>query len=291
MISAFGIAIYIFFLCKLAFGILGWYSSDGKDALYRKDLDRAWDRLHDETIYDILNTFLNRLVNRIQALRQRKYSVEILLLLVFSINLITLLVAIELQFYYPLEDIASIEPPSLAAGHLVINYDDYDYKLGDALRLVLGSVSRFGFLLFFTLCLDLISVLVTWSLLKRAARSKYLLTIFLHLFIDIIFVLLALIMGLVVVIVIVPFGIMMLLPDVNIFISIFIISTVLPSILYFFIGFIMITAFLIPDRLKHIIQRTIYLITTDKKPVLSQLGNIAGGISGLLAGLLKVITI
>ena len=55
-----------FLLTKGVFSLLGWYSKDGTDPLYRRGLDAVWDRLHELSWLQLVQQSLIRILRKVQ---------------------------------------------------------------------------------------------------------------------------------------------------------------------------------------------------------------------------------
>jgi len=68
-------------------------------------------------------------------------------------------------------------------------------------------------------------------------------------------------------------------------------SSVLPTLLYLSISVFIVAIKFIPNSFKSVVMNIIFLVTTDNKPVLSQLGTAFGVLVGALGAILTIITI
>ena len=78
-------SIFGFLLLKIIFSIFGWFSKDGKDSLYRNQLDKLFDKLHETSIYEIVRSTVIRYLIRLKETFPNKYTALIYFILFRSV--------------------------------------------------------------------------------------------------------------------------------------------------------------------------------------------------------------
>ena len=281
------------FHCKTFFGLLGWYSTIGSDAVYRKRLDGLWVRLQDESFFDVAHRTLVHLVNRVRLTFSSRLRAAFLLIIVaFGINLGSLPLAAEA--------LGAGSDEGFEYGRIFLRWFDTAAGRNGTLTAVLGVVA----LAILGAAFDLLSAFVTWWLLKRAALAQRLGTIFLHLVADFALAALAMTWSLVIVlsaaayllgdfwyiaakVISEPNSVFQIdearemIPWLG-FSAVMGMSACFPTAIHLSLGVATTAAYFTPNRVQRVVHRIVFLVTTDSKPVLSQLGNVAGAIAGLL---------
>lgn len=287
MTEALGLAVFVFIAFKTFFGVLGWYSRDGKDELYRKNLDKVWDRLYAGSLFDLGHFFLQRLVTRIrQTIGTKWYGIRIVAFCSFFWNG-------QIVFLAPILMPQNLQPPLDA---LSLS-DTAAFPVEGLLAVVCISIAGIPS--------DVISSMVTWKRLKSAAKSISTRSLVKHVVVDAYLALFlaamtiplaGIVMGIFLGEVPPYFGIGNInagpvLDRYTMFtLRLIAFSALLPTLLYALFGASVLALRLIPDFVTRIIRKSVYLITTDDSPVLSQLGNIFGGVAALLAALVKLLS-
>lgn len=262
-----GVTVGSFTVVKSFFALLGWYSRDHKDLLYRKKLDRLWEKLDSSTPYQFSHNFFELLVKRIEnTVLKRKWR---LLLFFFTLNLILFWVVA-----FPVDN-------SNLSGKYI---GTHAFNPSEP-TLYLGS-SAFALV---SMGLDYLSLLVTIWLLKQAKSSKSISGIMRHIVTDILIALFASF-----IIVLMASIIDGSVPGADeqkllVFGLILGATSTLPSVAYLLILVVLLVLRSIPKGLRKIIQQIIFRLTTDKSPVMSQLGNIFGALVGIFGGILTVL--
>jgi len=295
---ALALAAFIFLGIKSLFGLLGWYSRDGSDVLYRQHLDAWFDKLEEMTLFELAHGYFARWVSKVRDLvHSFKRPWLVIIGVFFCINLISYLLWSIAYFYFSYEaSEASI--------------DDY-MNIG-----LMGGLLIPGGIFF-----DIISISVTWWLVKRAIASLTIFKIISHTFLDIALGILAMCWVLILFLVytglfttelywnLVNFlailgtaegrtvlfeGFFDLLselwsePWLKYFAIIMGASSVLPTLTYLVFLIPLVLFKLTPRWIHRIGSKTIYLVTTDQKPVLTQLGNVFGSLGAIFTALLAV---
>lgn len=285
MVESLGIAVFVFLAIKTFFGALGWYSRDGKDELYRENLDKVWDRLNAGTLFDLGHFFLQRLVSRIrQTVGAEGFSMWKLVLMAVTGNLV-LFCSISLTAY--LVELISgegIDAIPMSTVKITIFYAMVSTLFG-----VLG---------------DIVSVFVTWRRLKSAAKSVSPGKTFWHIFIDsslaMLIICLSVVAGMLAMNYFFQISASNILELAGEELEFFnrlgngllltTLTATLPTLFYVATGSALLALKLTPDIVSRFVKKSVYLLTTDDKPVLSQLGNIFGGTAALLASLIKLLS-
>lgn len=299
MLTVLSASAFAFACTKLFFGLLGWYSQIEQDQLYRKHLDEIWDNLYSQTSAQIVHGLLSKLVMEGNRLWKGFHHPLIgFLFISASANLLSYVIgasAFELGI----------------AGELV------------TLRALLGLPARtqlsFGhswaiaMLLSAMLVLfDCLSLFVTWKLLKRAVQSESLFVTAMHLIADFVVTYLAVVWSFAsyfLVLAMIRVDVFSL-TEIGIGLSRALISPLafilgprgfgapafvllaslgftaaLPTILYSLIGATLLAMHAAPRWIRTVLLRVIFLVSTDRTPVLAQLGSFFGGLAALFAGL------
>ena len=303
-------AIAAFTLAKLAFSFLGWYSQAGEDKIYRKHLDSLFDRLHELTLFELAHGLLVRLVRRVRETFGSGWkAIGVFLLVCLVLNAISLVVC----------DFILV----VIAGAPEV-FTDPEYYWGD--NNLTPFMILFGAILIGLILCDLVSSVTTWLLLIHVIKVNSIGRIAIHFVVDILVVSVAfffswlLFMGsnphmiiavaghmewenrgfppLSFVSEAMPYIIRMISESLSfasyenselryLFIGLILtLTSALPTVCYLFITSALLMAYLLPHR---ILIKAIYLVTTDSKPVLSQLGNAVGGLAAVLAVVLAVL--
>jgi hypothetical protein len=66
-------------------------------------------------------------------------------------------------------------------------------------------------------------------------------------------------------------------------------SAALPTLIYFCIGITLCAMYFSPQSIQRIVSKTIFLVTTDDKPVFGQLGKVFGTLAAVIAALVAFI--
>ena len=274
LIIVLGVSLGIFTIIKSFFGILGWYTKDFQDVMYRNRLDNLWTLLNKKSLYNIAHNFLKVLVQRIEkTIIPNKLGVIIIF---FSLN-------------YSLFWFASIGVDNsdfIGKNMGIHNSNKFMDSEAQAAAIFIGFVG---------LILDYLSLLITMWLIKNAANSHTIKGISLHIFLDIIIATMSALVFVSVALVIdgnyLPFQDYFKEQKLLIFSMTLGITSTIPSTVYFIIAIILILIWVIPKKVQMIISNIIYRLTTDDKPVLTQLGNILGGLAGIVGGSIALLTV
>jgi hypothetical protein len=70
----------------------------------------------------------------------------------------------------------------------------------------------------------------------------------------------------------------------------FFIGASLPTAIYLFLGLLVLSIRMSPIVLQRAGKRVVYIVTTDSKPVFSQLGTLLGVVAGLLTAVSELLT-
>lgn len=267
----------------MLFAFLGWYSRDGEDPLLRRHLDAVWDRLHELPPWELLVRAIRRLVRKLGALQQS------------------------------------------AAAHLIVWLGSWWWAAlglawsGWAARAFFGNPERFEFVSFwhprahidwwwFTLVASysLVSWWVTLRLLRATAERPTKLRALAHLVLDLSVAIQGMAWSMVAVGLVVGlegWGLSaQALRMVAVFLylpfmpgafqaAVSLVGTsapaVAPSIAYGVLLLILIAAHYAPRPIRSGALRVVYLVSTDKRPILAQLGTFFGTIGALLTLLLR----
>lgn len=279
----------VFAVFKLLFGFLGWFSRDVKDKLYQDRLETVWLQLQEYSLADIVHIGLDRLVNRVrETFSSKRNALVWFVLFSLVINFFSCLIAWTIMGVY--------------------------LDAGRTFKVILDVVKMFIFLLPLKLCFitiattllgsifDLISILITWYFIKSAARVRSIIRTLRHLAIDSFIAVMASLWAFVCLMLWnilsegIDFSDLLNIPKASfliivnkmaggIFIIVTGISAAFPTIAYIFIGLVSLAAHFTPKPVHRFISRIIYLVTTDKKPVLSQLGTVFGALVGLMSAI------
>jgi hypothetical protein len=327
-----GWAIFGFFLLKSIFAILGWYSRDNSDAIYRRKLDVVWDELNRGSFFDFFQRLQQRLVIRVsetfwsprrKLLRFVGWSL--------AINVVVLLGAAE-----AFEILVAERPEHVFVRELQLR-PNREYSFGKGiLASFFPAWAPFGrvepivtnlALLPTGVTFGLLSLLISWKLLQRASDSRRTATVLWHLAINVCVVIMAMLFVNAVHALTYVGVLRWLAPgdydtggvsavefflfNSSTFMKIlwslirgdlpfeltlfevrgvcFAMSLVLPTLVYLIICGFLLSARLIPERVQRIANHVIFLVSTDKQPVLSQLGTVTGAIAALLGGVVAAL--
>jgi hypothetical protein len=303
-------AVGFFTLIKIFFGILGWYSRTGSDDIYRNSLDNLWERLHKESLFEVVHGILSQLVSRIDAILKHRYLAFFLFIFIsFTINCIAIALSFAILFF-------KVNP--------------IQYLFPFLLGLFTETFRNYLIIAFMGALFDVISVFITIWLIRLASVSLSLLKATCHFIIDIILAFLSFYFTVYAALITVQ---LLVAPNIE-FVSIlqqamitmrmalyyysevwsFLInginlsqlsnsqaislmlliiglSSVLPTLLYLSISVFIVAIKFIPNSFKSVVMNIIFLVTTDNKPVLSQLGTAFGVLVGALGAILTIIKI
>ena len=285
----FAVAVLAFVVCKFFFGLLGWYSRNGSDDLYRQRLDTIWDRLHTDTLFDLAHRSLRRLVIRTrETLKTRRRALLRLAAMFFIINAISIVVALDVAILYLQR---KIDHP----GSGILNAFNAETPLSGVICLTIAALGV-GF--------DLVSALISWFFLKKAAATNRLSSTIFHISADAVVAIVAMIWSSFTLISTVALMSGATLLETLDFLLItaghlssfmddgwFAISIVMaasaaiPTLVHLSVSLVVLAAYATPRSLQLILRRSIFLVTTDEKPILGQLGTVAGAIAASLAAL------
>ncbi len=296
----------VFVITKVVFSILGWYSTLDGDKLYRRHLDKIWTNIQSMTIFELTHKSIVRAKERVRLyFKNWRKAIWFFTKLFFIMNII--------MFFLGIVFVIHLNP-------------DTSWELAFYLTL-LDPLRIIGIVIFalVSTSIDVVSIFIAWLLLSKLSEQSTVFALVFHFFIDLVvsivmsvvslflstFVLAIFLGGLDpdftafeggkqaigafqsftvegFIVTFDKFGIE-LIKALGGFFFFFSASSCFPILIYFFLLILLIILRIIPMRLKGIIEKTIFLITTDDKPVLKQLGNIIGGIAALLAALAKTL--
>lgn len=271
IIITLGVSIAIFAIIKSFFGVLGWYSKDSQDKLYRENLDKIWLKIDGKSLFDFGHMFLIRLDKKIEtSLKPKK---EQIVLFFFILNFF---------FFYFAAIFA--DNTELSGRKFGIDFIDDIFAIPTLIFALLIAI--FGTLI------DSISFYITILLIKKAANSPDIFGITKHLFFDLTIALISTSLffsG----ILLFEDGVFLDFQEQKLLIFSFVIgiTSTLPSLTYLLIGIVLLFLWSIPIKIQKIVHMTIYKLTTDNSPVLTQLGNLIGGGIGVLGGIAAIIKI
>ena len=286
---ALALAAFIFLVIKSLFALLGWYSRDGSDVLYRRHLDALVDKLETLTLFEVGHAYVQRWVLRVRGLLHTFKRPRLTIIGVFfCINLIC--------FYLGMFIIRPL-------------FDYVDFISPNVLTVGLGLTA--GGVVF-----DILSIAVTWWLVKRAVASLKFFKMIGHILLDLFVAVIAIFWVFFLVTIITLAG-EFTMADLSILYSspqtLFILlgriffgeknvyymlrvlilimgaSAALPTLTYLVFLIPLVLFKLTPQWVHKIGSKMIYLVTTDQKPVLTQLGNVFGSLGAILTALLAVV--
>ena len=298
---AFAIAGSVFVIFKIAFGFLAWLFPES-DTTYRSQLDALFDLLDSYTLFELGHSFLQRIVSRIQSLLENKKTVfAIIIIGSLLFNAIVALAGIATVSAYN----------AYSFGPWVDNYSDFwGAFLNMPILKSFGTIFIVGVL---GTIFDFISVLITLVLIRMASRAKSIASLLFHIGIDILVTAISLIWAYFaftiildwayqdILKVIVDFemdpadfihqtmaGTLAAVPELWYVIIGFGLSTALPTLGYLSVLLGLLILRIIPSDLQKFFKKIVFLITTDRKPVLKQLANFFSSSAGFLAAALKL---
>ncbi len=282
--------------------MLSWYFKDEGDVLLRSNLDRLWVCLHDITLRSSLYKYFDKLVKRLNdTFPDKKRAMIFYFFFGFLLNSISAFVGyiIWAMSTYSAAgyDVTVFDVVVKSFEQYTASWDKFRYPL-----ILMLLVSFAGVIV------DLLSIVITWKLLKMMVKSKYISMVFVHLIFDIILAALAVVWALVVLFFFAYVTSELNLNSVTNTTQVFTqevikqsnksftwygivvgLTSCIPTLLYLMLGSFLAIVHIIPNTFRNIFVKIIYLITTDNKPVLTQLGNFSGGVAALLVGLSMII--
>lgn len=277
-----------FIILKFLFHLLGWYSRDSSDQLYRKQLDALFDRLWQMPPVELFQRFLGRTVTRFDDTFGAFPFVSAKWLGVFfALNVVSL----------PLGVVALwiLREQSLLGG-IVGSAESYLFQSMPQAVTALLVAGVIGALF------DLVSLAVTRVLLVAAAKAEARLVGVGLLLLDAAFVFIVFLCArwLFVFGSCLIFDVhssfeeawMLLYPDLSGFAApiTLVATSALPTIAYLTVGVVLAGLHFFPQGMNQCLIRTVYQISTDSKPVLSQIGNVVGVGAAILTALGVVLT-
>lgn len=271
-----------FAAAKLFFGFLGWFSQENGDRLYRAKLDHVWDRLHRMSPFDVVHRALARIARKVSGLLRMRRGLVGMALFIVGIN------SVCVAFAFHLLGLQISRAPCKFMALLLVTLLIPMIVDVASLRITLALIRRAGASLswartlvhvvidvvaayvFIILCsvaftLAVMTVEPGWQELATEAQKEYLAKQDLDEVQRAIGSLQAFFAPEVAVDVLIVVG--MLVGG----------SAALPTLLYLLVLISLVLLRAIPRWWESRIRHAIYLVTIDKRPVLSQLGTLFGG--------------
>lgn len=289
---------FVFAVSKALFSFLGWLFPES-DAKYRNHLDSIFDQLDSYNLFGLAHSYFNRISFNIRKLFENKYRVYLIIIAVsFFINASTALASLAFvvgaQFYL--------------STRLEGLYSFWTSFMKLPVDKIFGSITVAGFLGSF---FDMISVFITIALIRRASRAKKLKSIFLHINVDVVVAVISLMWAYYIFTLIygwvyedvlqifhtfginprphiagTPGGTLTKTPELWYVIIFYGISTTVPTIIYLSILIILLILRFIPDSFQRFLNKIVFLLTTDDRPILKQLSNFCSSAGGLFAAII-----
>ena len=288
----------VFAIVKALFGFLNWLLIDS-DKIYRKHLDYIWSSLYENSFHNLIFISCQNTIYRLKLLRN-KFPFLILLIPFFLtiLNYIIIIISfaaiaksspnfdfnendstieVAWQLFREIGIFKSQQLIILLIGTSAFSF--LTISLSKKTILLIPLVSRMSQLILiicrqiaiiflggltFVIFTFLSFYLYNWRL--NTETQQYLYSQFYHISYN--------------------------FQNSLLFISILTINAIayaLPSFLFLFLFLILLILKLIPNFLKKLILKFIFRLTTDKNPILDQLGNLLGGLGGIIAAILKII--
>ena len=278
---------------KFVFLFLGWLSRDGYDCLYRRQLDQSWDLLQEKSIRQVFLSAYTDILNRINA--SKWFYIRMLILTSFMINLLCIGMGPRFWQFYINGDftnpIYNLFSDMLCQSAM---------ELGTTATALEALMMYAFFVSFFSIVgtiSDFFSGAISWLLLRTIAKNPNLTQIVLHFSLDIGFCLLACFWPFILVFFTTESeSILRLMAHlfnrypVLIYASGLLgLSTAIPTFLYSIALLFTLSLFLMPKSLKTIVVKVIYLISTDEKPVLAQVGTVMAVLAGFLVAIYRLL--
>lgn len=286
-----------FLLLASFFSFLGWYTRFGSDHIYRRNLDKLWDSLEQLTLFEVVHRFFSRLVRRSRETFAGKNH---LFISIISASLIinSFSVVVILELYARIEKHESGFQYLLGAA---THYGAVEVALVLTVIIVLASIP------------DLASLWITWRLVTHTARDSSFVRIAAHVVLDVFFSILALCWSFIIFAIserLVDFfvqstplrgadtvGQYFLIvfrgfserPGLALAVGILGLNSALPTILYMLTCMLLIVCYVSPDIVRRFSSRCVFLISSDEKPLFSQLGTIVGGIAAILTAIVSLL--
>ncbi len=281
MRDTFALAALIFFSCKLLFGLFSWFVSERKVAFKQQQIDRACWQLRQGSFQSFLSHLLARIVQRI---RESFLSENCTLwpLLYFSLfyHLLSFFLALELLAL--VESIIFEVPYDAGDGLWQFVYLDPHDRLWPWWLYPFAAVCGVGF--------DVLSAIVTWTLLQRANRASTLLRMLGFLLLDGL-LLLVILAGAVLFLVSIVSAILPRNIDYTDIILIVtqVISVTAPTLACGSIGFVMLSVRWMPTGLRHRLFALLSKFAPENGPVLSRMGTVFGAIIAIIVAAVKIL--
>ena len=293
MWSVVATAVFVFGLVKWVFGALSWLFPES-DEITRIGLDNAVDTLDRKSLFEIGRGLLRKLLLPVLHLIREKKNIVYLSLGLILLNTVTFLVCAGLMIS---THFASIQGGVAATWSSVVGAGIGNFT---AMSLLVALLAGF---------FDLASLAITVFLLLRAVRATTGWTLTKHLILDILVAIVACLWayGILSLTVSTFYNDMLpqviewsrgnpdrfLLPTLSETLNAnprvwFVViglglSACFPTLIYLIVVIPFLLLRVLPNSLKHGIAKVIYLLTTDKKPVLVQLSNFFSSTGALLA--------
>jgi hypothetical protein len=257
-----------FGIIKLLFTFLGWYTRDHQDLLYRRGLDRIFDNLQTQSVRQIFFNSLLHLVSRLESTGRPR----------FIITKITFWLSI---------------PAVCAALYLVGAYQSIQYMFQNIGRI--GGIVTIVIMLAATLGVWVFSQLITFELIKKVALRSSITVAFFVILLEILVTQYLTACALAYlhyfsvepsinsVSVAIDNYLHNPIPSIQWTYSIMLIMITAAWLTVCYIVIVLISVLLKIRRFRDFTSRSVYLVTTDSKPIMSQLGTLLGTFGAIAA--------
>ncbi|MEM8875645.1 MAG: hypothetical protein AAGD32_15470 [Planctomycetota bacterium] len=284
ILESLGAGVCVFAICKILFMFAGWYTEDKEDRLYRSKLADIWKRLHSLSLYELWHAYFARLVRKTRNARLFSFRNIIIAFLFFVILNYT---------------------SFLTANAIAVVAEDGESFFGKTYRmLAAGSARDYVGILCISLIVaayDMCSLAITWALVKAAGRALTIAAILRDIAVDCVLVFCGGFICLTATIMVAAPQVMSdyfnflrvyVQAEPMLVLSLFVVvglTSAIPSALYLILLITVTVMRFMPERIEHIVRRLIGRVTSDKQPILRQLGNVLGAIGCVATAILEIL--
>jgi hypothetical protein len=288
------IATAAFVVGKHGFQFLAWLALTDSDAVYRRHLDTFWDVLHKSTLFDLALILSARISKRLKLNKFQRW--DSIWLIVFLIAITANYLALVISFGAMIRDNSAF----------VFEGKSIPYTIWNMYRFPgFWSSQQFRWMLIFNTLLSITAFAFSTKLLSRIKSTIS----FTQLFTKLIAQLVILLIAMAGCYISIYSGVyfydwhsntetqqylltqterMLAAPDPLFIFILFLLSSVsiLPSVLFLLLLKVLLLIKLVPSVVQRFLSHVIFRITTDKEPVIGQLGSLLGGLAAICTAII-----
>lgn len=284
-----------FGVVKLLFAFLGWYSRDYSDRLYRAQLDKLFDELHQMRLHEVFIAALSKLLTRLsETFRSPGWALFVAAVTAVALSSIAVNLALALLLW---------DDPDFIWN---------DWSFGRVLLRVAGLVwDRMPPVAVYAVLVSSVigtaMAALTWLLARRMQDAKSVMGLLMHVAVSIsaTFLAICLMYGALVAGMVLPdyrwhgefsqhlafYAALTLDRRPGIFLSMasfFGFVAALPTVIYGLVCGLAMFLRALPDVVRRQVVRILYLVSTDKEPVLASAGNFFGAMAALCGAVVTI---